>query len=128
MVRWRDDRGESLIEILAAVAVISIGLAGLLTALGTHATTTVVNRSQSQASTLLLAAAEYVKSRPFGACAPVAATLVSTAQLPHDPAFTVSYGPGRQLEAGTPCADLTVVPVHVSGAGFSLTADVVKRP
>lgn len=124
----RGDRGDSLVEILAALVVLSIGVVGLLTALATHASTTVVNRSQAQASTLLLAAAEHVKSLPYAACGPSGATAVTTAALPHDPLFTITYGPGRALDGSTPCAELTVVPVRVVGDGFDLSSDVVKRP
>lgn len=114
-------------EILAALTILAIGVVGLLTALGTHVTTTVANRSQSKASTALLEAAEYVKSLPYAACGPATAQSVSTSALPRDPAFAVSYGPGHQL-GSTSCGDLTIVPVTVTGDGFTLHVDVAKRP
>jgi type II secretory pathway pseudopilin PulG len=121
------DAGESLVEILAAITILGIGIAGLMTALGTHAATTVVNRDQSQASTALLSAAEHVKSLSFAACGPASATTVTSAKVPRAAGLTVTYGPGRAL-TGTPCSSLTIVPVTVTGNGFTLSVDVVKRP
>jgi len=123
------DRGDTLVEILVALAILSIGIVALVGALGTNATTTIVNRSQSQASATLLAAAEYVKGRsPSASCAPGTVTTLSTAEVPHDPTFIVTYGPGRQLGT-TPCADLAVIPVRVTTRdGFDLTVDVADRP
>ena len=112
-------------EILAALAILSIGVVALLTALATQATTTVTNRSQSQVNTTLLAAAEYVKSLSFTACGPSSETTVSASWVPTG--FTVKYGPGVQVGT-TSCSDLTSVPVTVSGDGFSVTLSVVKRP
>jgi Tfp pilus assembly protein PilV len=127
MRRELGDRGDSLVEILAAVTILAIGITGLLTALGTHVTTTIANRSQTKASTTLLEAAEYVKALPYAACGPASAVPVSTTQLPRDSAFSVTYGPGHQL-GSTSCSDLTIVPVTVSGDGFTLHLDVAKRP
>ena len=123
----RDERGDSLVEILAALAILSVGVIGLLTALATQVSTTTTNRSQTHVTTTLLAVAEYVKALPFTACGPGAATSVTTAQVPHDPAFTATYGPGAPV-GSTPCSALTSVPVTVSGDGFSVTVSVVKRP
>lgn len=129
---YRDDRGDTLVEILAALTILAIGVVGLLTALATHVSTTGVNRDQAQASTVLFSSAEYVKALPFtgtsGACAPATSTTVTTAQLPHDAAYTVTYGPAKALDSSTGCDVLEVVPVTVAGAGFTLTTDVVKRP
>ena len=127
MRRPDGDTGDSLVEVLASLAVLSIGVVGLLIALATQASTTTTNRDQAQASTTLLSAAEYVKALPYAACGPSSATAVTTAQLPRDAALAVSYGPGAQV-GSTPCAQLTSVPVTVTGNGFALTVEVVKRP
>lgn len=124
------DRGDSLIEILVALAVLGIGITALLGGLGTAATTTVTNRGQSQASTTLLAAAEHVKSVPLGssdfASCLTSTTTLGQADIPHDPVFTVTYGPGEAI--GTvACAELLQIPVTVAGDGFSLTVRVVRR-
>ena len=127
MTRAHGDGGESLVEILAAMTILSIGITGLVTALGTNASTTVVNRSQSQASTTLLAAAEYVKGLPFlSSCGPSTAVTVPTSALPRANGVSATYGPGRQLGT-TACGVLDVIPVRVTGDGFTLTVDVVKR-
>ena len=127
-----DDQGDSLVEILAAVAVLGIGIVGLMSALATHAATTGINRDQAQASMLLLATAEYVKSLSYsatgGSCEPSTATTISQTALAHDTAYTLTYGAGRQVDGATTCDVLEVVPVTVTGNGFTLTTDVVKRP
>lgn len=135
----RDDRGESLVELLAALVVLSIGVVALLTALGTHVSTTTINRSHSQAATLQLAAAEHVKALPLNdsdddggidSCSQLEDADVTVAELPHDPLFAISYGPAERLD-GSACQagdKLAVVPVRVVGDGFSLELRVVKRP
>ena len=120
--------GESLVELLAAMTIVAIAITALMTALATHATSTGVNRDQSQASTTLLAAAEYVKSLDYSACDPATTKTVFTTEVPYDTKFSVTYGPGRAVNASTPCSSLTVVPIRVQGAGFTLDLEVVKRP
>lgn len=124
----RGEAGDSLVEILVALAVLSIGIVALVGALTTNVTTTVVNRDQAQAESTLTSAAEYVKrlSLPF-TCNGGTATSVPFNAVPRGPAFSVSYGPPEPL-AGQPCSNLIAVPVNVSGGGFSLTVRVVKRP
>lgn len=138
--RNTDERGDTLVEILATVAVLGIGVAGLLTALATHASTTGINRDQAQVNTLLVAAAEYVKSLPFAGtaatCTPSATTTITSSSLPQypvssvtlDASYILTYGPAHPLDGSTGCDVLEVVPVRVSGNGFSATTDVVKRP
>lgn len=139
MVRVGRDDGETLIEILAAVAILSIGIVGLLTALATQASTTGTNRSQSHASTTLLAAAEYVKQLPFGAfsstCAPGPPVDISPSDVPRDPVFQngVTYSRAVRFDAPAPaidppCSEIGVVQVRVVGDGFDLSTSVVKRP
>jgi prepilin-type N-terminal cleavage/methylation domain-containing protein len=120
------ERGDTLVEILVALAILGVGIVALVGALGTNVTTTVVNRSQAKAETTLLAASEYVKAlAPFTfACGGSAVAL--TTEVPHDAAFAITYGPPAQV-GGTACAKLVRVPVTVTGDGFRLTVDVVKR-
>ena len=122
------DHGETLVEILVALAILSVGVVAMIGALTTNVTTSVVNRSQAKAESALLAASEYVKSLPFAStpCSggPVS---VTTAQVPRDAAFAVTYGPSAQVGT-TPCSTLVRVPVTVTGDGYTMTMDVVKRP
>lgn len=121
------DRGDTLVEILVALAILSIGIVALVGALGANATTTVVNRSQSQAASTLLAASEYVKSLPHSStCGPTGEVTI-TNEVPHDTLYAVTYGPGRQLGT-TPCSSLSIIPVRVTGDGFDLRVEVASRP
>lgn len=122
------DRGDSLVEILVALAVLAIGITGLLGALADHAATTTINRDQSQVETALLSAAEYVKSLPFAQCTPAGWTTVTQAAVPHDPAYTLEYGNAHPLGTVS-CSDLAVVQLRATGNGFqNVVLDVVKRP
>ena len=121
------DRGDTLVEILVALAILSIGIVALVGALGTNATTTVINRSQSQAASTLLAASEYVKSLPHNStCGPASVVTINT-EVPHDPLYAVTYGTGHQLGT-TPCSSLSIIPVRVTGNGFDLRVEVASRP
>lgn len=121
------DRGETLVEILAALAVLGIGITALLGGLVTNITTTGVNRDQAQVSAILLSASEHVKSLGVLACGGTAIT-ISPAAVPHDAAFEVTYGPAVPFDASTPCAVMYRVPVRVTGNGFDVSVDVVKQP
>lgn len=127
-LRGRGDGGETLIEILVSLAILGIAVTALLVALATNASTTIVNRDQAQAEATLLAASEYVKALAYPSCSSGSATTVTAAQVPHDPGFTVTYGPAVAFDSSTPCATLARVPVTVTGEGFTLTLDVVRRP
>lgn len=128
-LRLRGDRGDSLIEILVSLAVLGIGITALMTGLATNASTSVLNRSQSRADTLLNSTAEYVKSLSFShaslACGAAATT--NPADVPRDPGFTVSYGGASTFSSGVSCSLLKQVPITVTGDGFTLTIVVVRR-
>jgi prepilin-type N-terminal cleavage/methylation domain-containing protein len=143
------DRGDSLIEILVSLTVLSIGITAIVFALGTNASTTITNRGQAQAETSLLAASEYVKAlaptaAELSACPsvlyPILPTAVATiSTIPHDPAYSITYGPASPLPVPSPapspsaasgCSSLVAVPVRVFdplGNGFDLKTLVVKR-
>ena len=129
MKRLRGEGGESLIEILVALAVLSIGITALLVALGTHASSTINNRQQSQAESVLASAAEYVKGLstvPFS-CTGGAPVTVLSADLPRPSGYTITYGPAESLD-GQACTTISAVPVAVSGEGYTLSVKVAKRP
>ena len=125
-----EDRGDTLVEILVALAVLSIGVVALTAGLTTNFTATGINRDQAQAETALTAAAEHVKGLPVStlpmACPGGAAQPVSPAAVPRDPAFTITYGPAGRVGT-TSCSSLIRVPVTVMGRGFELRVEVVRR-
>ena len=121
------DHGDSLVEILIAVAVLGIAVTALMFGLGTNATTTLSNRSQSKAATILQDAAEYVKAVGGSTCAPGTTTTLTNAKLPHDSTYTVTYGPAADFNGSTPCSVMAKIPVTVTGDGYNLTMTVVRR-
>ena len=128
MSRSRGDRGDSLVEILVALAVLSIGMVALLSALTTNITITGTNRDQSQAGAVLVSAAEHVKSAPSipFSCTGGSAVAISTTDVPRPAAFSVTYGPAEAVE-GQPCTEVVAVPVRVTGEGFDRTVRVLRR-
>lgn len=135
------DRGDSLIEILVALAILSIGVSALVTALGVNATTTVTNRSSAQLDAVLLSAAEHVKTLPFTTVCTGGLDWqppLSTADLPRDAAFSVRWREAHVFNAdATACnpsstaasgTELAQVRIEVSGDGFQpRTLDVTVR-
>ncbi|MDQ1686649.1 MAG: hypothetical protein QOC82_3386 [Frankiaceae bacterium] len=93
--------------------------------LSTDAATTIVNRDQSRVDSILNASAEYVKSLPYQSCSGGATTI--TTQVPHDSAFTATFGPAVAFSGAVSCSAMQRVPVTVTGNGFTVTLDVVKR-
>src|SRR3954465_44140 len=108
----RDDSNEgqggfTLIEGLGAMIVLGTGIAQLLGALGMQAKTSFANHSQSQAESVLGAAAEYVKGLPYddstvGGANCGGGTTPVTTQVDHDAAFGVTYGPATPPSAQNP--------------------------
>lgn len=127
-----EERGDSLVEVLAAVTVLGIGVTGLMAALGTMATSSASNRSQTRTHDVTASATEYVKSLPLTVadvttlCAAVSSTTITTIPLPTG--FAASYGPGASAVSGVPCTTLVSIPVRVTGDGFDQTVSVVRRP
>jgi Tfp pilus assembly protein PilV len=123
----RDDAGDSLIEILVALAVLSIGITALVTALGANITATGINRDQAQVEALLLSEAEYVKSVPLTSALCASATPFSTSAVTLPSGFTVTFG-ALTAYPGQACQDLSSVDISVSGNGFTLPPlTVLKR-
>lgn len=127
----RDDGGQTLVEILVALAILGIGVTALMAALGVNASTTVVNRSQAQISSTLLQAAEVVKAMPFTTVCTGSVDwqpTMSGAAVPRDPQFDVRYRTAEVFGSpGTACDPTTgpggtthaSVRVEVSGDGFA---------
>jgi prepilin-type N-terminal cleavage/methylation domain-containing protein len=128
-VSRRGDDGDSLIEVLVALAVLGIGVTALTGGLSADVSTSIINRDQSQMDTLLNASAEWVKALPYQSCTGNT-TSITTAQVPHPAAYTVSYGPVAAFGNGAGCSDLerVTVTVTVVSTGSTSSFDVVKRP
>lgn len=137
----RGDRGDSLIEILVALAILSIGVSALVTALGVNATTTATNRSSAQLDAVLLSAAEHVKALPFTTVCTGALDwqpVLSTTDVPRDATFSVRWREAHVFSVDTTACDpssavatgteLAQVRIEVSGDGFQpRTLDVTVR-
>jgi Tfp pilus assembly protein PilV len=124
--RLRREAGDTLVEILVALAVLSIGVVALVGALGVNASTTVTNRSQSEAATIAMTAAEYVKSVPLTTALCGSAIPFDEASVPRPAGFNVTFGPLDGFD-GEPCAKLASVSLTVTGDGFTVPVTVVKR-
>jgi type II secretory pathway pseudopilin PulG len=122
------DAGDSLVEVLVALAVLGVGITAIMLGLGTNITTSVTNRSQSEAVAALNSAAEYVKSLDNSTlCAAVSPVSVPGSAVAAPPGFTITYGPASGL-GSDPCSVIAVSPVQIAGNGFqTLRVSVVKR-
>lgn len=138
MSRRDADRGETLIEILVALAVLGIAITALMGALGVNASTTIVNRSQAQISASLLHGAEYVKSLSFTTLCTGSTTWVDvpTGAVPHDDAkFDIRYRtaeafgqPATACDPSTGGTGTTLASVRVEVAGDGFVARYVEVP
>jgi type II secretory pathway pseudopilin PulG len=127
MRRPQGDSGDTLVEILVALAVLGIGIVALTGALTTNVTTTGLNRQQAQAESVLTSAAEHVKGLATAPACGAVVTAPTVSEVPRSADYAVSYGPAEAVE-GQPCAEVVAVPVKVTGNGFNLSVTVVKRP
>lgn len=131
MRRPRADAGDTLVEVLVALAILGIGVTALLSALAVMITSTGGNRSNARSQATLLSAAEYVKTMTltaadYTACGPTPFTI--TNQIPVPTGMTATVERGSPAVTGGACTVLLKVPVRVTGDGFNVTVDVVRRP
>jgi prepilin-type N-terminal cleavage/methylation domain-containing protein len=70
----RPDEGFALIEVLMAVAIMSISFVAILSGLGTSVHSSELHRTSADANAALTSAAETVKAAPFTACGSAVAT------------------------------------------------------
>ena len=130
----QDDLGFTLIEVLVALVILGTAVTALITGLAVNAKTTLGNKNQSQASASLGAAAEYVKALSWSAlpaCGAAASVDITQAQVSHDAGLTLSYSVTKDqspILGSSPCAVIRLVTVRVSGNGFDLSTDVLRRP
>lgn len=65
----REEGGESLIELIVATAILGLGVVAVLGGMATAVLTSALHRSQAEVSTVMTAAAEWVKEVPYRKCA-----------------------------------------------------------
>jgi len=129
----KHEQGFTLVEVLVAMLVLGIGIAALMTAMGTHIKTSAANRNQAEATSTLSAAAEYVKSYTWNPPTPVGGTcpaIRSSDLASSGPAaptgYTITYGDGQSISSASAC-ELQRVAVRVTGFGWDESVDVTKR-
>lgn len=127
MRRPQGEAGDTLVEILVALAVLGIGIVALTGALVTNVTTTSINREQAQAESVLASAAEFVKGLSGTPACGVFLASPTLTEVPRSAAYAITFGPAVSVDS-QPCAQLVGVPVNVTGNGFALSVTVVKRP
>jgi Tfp pilus assembly protein PilV len=134
----RDEAGTTLVEVLMATAIMGIGVVAIVAGMGTSIIGTDHHRKQAQAHTVLLSAADVVKSQPYQACATTSSYAPATGvTLPagwttsYVSVESVKYWNGSAFAAACPSPDskLQLVEVKVATpdgrAADSVT--VVKR-
>lgn len=65
----RAENGETLAELIVAIAIIGLAMVGIVGAVGAAATTSTINREQGTAENVLRQYAEFVQSQPFDCAA-----------------------------------------------------------
>lgn len=96
MSRRRPDAGESLVEILLSITIMSIALVALLAGMGTAATTAGLNARQTGQVQGLQSFAQAVLDAPYVACA----TTYSPAGYVDPSGYTLSVGNVRYQQTG----------------------------
>lgn len=112
------DSGESLLEVLLAIAIIGIAFAAVLAGLGTAVTTSGINREQADDTAYVRAIAERIEAAPFTSCATASdyeLALAGTSMPSGTPAIASPSGSTRSLSVaywngttfGMPCTPAT---------------------
>ena len=142
--RRTSEAGESLVEIVVAVAILGLGVVALLGGLGTAVSTSGLHRRQADVSAVLTAASERVKLADYMACAGAAEYLDSPATFAYpgfdrtDLSFTIRDWNGvafvprdattcRQLEDLGYREQLVTLTVVGPAGNVSQTLPIVKR-
>lgn len=132
------DAGESLLEILMAVAIMGIAFAALLAGLGTAVATSAINADQAEDTNYVRALAESVEATPFETCAGAAHYESGMAQVPVPAGSTrnlaVSYWDAATSSWRSACSpstqlhrvSITTAPADAR-AGAPAPLEVVRR-
>lgn len=98
------DSGETLVELLMTLVILSLAVVAIMSALATSATSSTLNKTQGKVNALLSAAAESVRAIGFQSCnaaAPVPA-------VPKDNGYTVTVSAPQPANIGgstVPCVN-----------------------
>jgi len=132
----RTEAGTTLVEVLMAVAIMSIAIVSIVAAMGTSIIGSDHHRKQAQAHTVLLSAVDAVKSQPYADCA-TTYTAAAGVSLPTGWAASsvsvqsVKYWDGSSFASSCPSTDkkLQLVKVQVASPDGRATesVSVVKR-
>jgi Tfp pilus assembly protein PilV len=103
--RRQNERGESLIEILIALSIVSLGVIGILTAIGSTSRLPGVSREGSHADQLLVRYAENLIAAPYATCssgvAPYGAAATSAIPSTNLPDGITAGAPGTAAASPT---------------------------
>jgi Tfp pilus assembly protein PilV len=103
--RRQNERGESLIEILIALSIVSLGVIGILTAIGSTSRLSGVSREGSHADQLLVRYAENLIAAPYATCssgvAPYGAAATSAIPSTNLPDGITAGAPGTAAASPT---------------------------
>ena len=125
------DLGETLAEVLVAVAILGIAVAALLGGIGASATGSDVHRKQAQGEVVLRAYAEMVENAPFVGtnCANAASAYsASTLGFSSPTGYAISTPTVVNQSPGTgTCAYLQLVTLSVVTNRVTLSLSLVKQ-
>jgi len=134
--RCRGEAGESLAELLVAIAIVGIAVVVIVGSMAAAIGLSTQHRQQATGSTLLTSAADAVKSTGYLPCSPTApdySPALGTVTIPSG--YTVTVNNVRSLDttgASVPCPStdtkLELVTVSVKNpSGVTTSVDVTKR-
>ena len=136
--RCRGEGGESLAELLVAIAIVGIAVVVIVGSMAAAIGLSTQHRQQATGSTLLNSAADAVKSKPYVSCSPTAPdySLVPGDGVTIPSGYTVTVNNVRALDTAgaaaacppAPDTKLELVTVSVKNpSGVVTTLDVTKR-
>jgi len=132
-----DERGESLVEVLMTVTIVSIAVVGIITGIGTAASSSKLHRDAASATVALVIAAEAIEASapPAATCevgrtlddAPYETALSSLTDLPDGWDVDVSAACAEVAEIGLPHVTLRATPPSGTSAGAAELVVVPRR-
>lgn len=138
--RARGDAGETLVEVLMAIAIGGIAVTGLLAGLGTAINLSATHRGQANADTVVVSAADSVKAQTYVPCPSVTTSsynptddiLLPSGWSPSNVTITsVKKWNGTAFQTGCPSTDrklqLVTITATTPDGRSTETIDVVKR-